>query len=272
MGVSNVEEWRLLHETSGGSGAWNMAVDEALLREGAASGGVPTIRLYAWNPACVSLGAFQPHSDVDHQEVARRGYGIVRRPTGGRGILHGDEVTYSLVGSLNHPKLAGGIVEAYRKISAGLLFGLRGLGVPATALSEPKRVSEARRRAAACFAAPSRFEITVGRRKLVGSAQTRSGGWLLQHGSVLRAIDVAAWEAVFPQGERRSGLSRYMVSIAEVLQSSPSRVEVEAALIAGFEEALHIQLVPGTMTDRERNRAQKLVLDRYESAEWLESR
>ncbi len=249
-----------------------MAVDEALLREGAASGGGPTIRLYEWDPACVSLGAFQPLSDVDRKAVARRGYGIVRRPTGGRGILHGDEVTYSLVGPLSHPKLAGGIVESYRKISAGLLLGLQELGVPAKALPEPKRVSEGRRRAAACFAAPSNFEITVGRRKLVGSAQTRSGGWLLQHGSVLRAVEVAEWEAVFPMRERRSGLSRFMVSIIEVLQSAPSKDEVAAALIAGFEEALDIRLVPGTMTGRERDRAQELRSTRYDTAEWLEGR
>src|SRR5512142_2493749 len=90
--------WRLLI-TAPARGAWNMAVDEAMLEHIGRGESMPTLRLYAWEPACLSLGQAQPYADVDRIRLRQRGWDVVRRPTGGRAILHTDELTYSIVAS-----------------------------------------------------------------------------------------------------------------------------------------------------------------------------
>ncbi|HEY3477012.1 MAG TPA: hypothetical protein VGK56_20505, partial [Anaerolineales bacterium] len=113
-------------------GAWNMAVDEAILEQTRAGEGafVPTLRLYAWDPACLSLGHAQPFADVARDRLEQRGWEVVRRPTGGRAILHVDELTYSVIGSAEEPVLAGGVLESYNRIAQALLAAVRNLGLP----------------------------------------------------------------------------------------------------------------------------------------------
>src|SRR4030065_446734 len=109
-------EWRLI-QTIPAPGAWNMAVDEAIL-VAAGSGAVPpTLRLYAWDPPCLSLGYAQPYADVDVPRLFERGWQVVRRPTGGRAILHTDELTYSVCGPGSEPRPAGSGLESYPKLS-----------------------------------------------------------------------------------------------------------------------------------------------------------
>ena len=115
-----------------------MALDEAILRAVSAGQVPPTLRLYAWEPACLSLGRAQPLADVDLQAVRATGFDLVRRPTGGKAILHVDELTYSVVAPQEDPRVAGGIVESYRRLSAGLVCGLEQLGV--TGLVADQRV------------------------------------------------------------------------------------------------------------------------------------
>src|SRR5512133_1650859 len=98
--------WRLIR-TPAASGPWNMAVDEAILEFAARGEVLPTLRLYAWEPACLSLGYAQPASDVDLEALRSHGWEMVRRPTGGRAILHTDELTYSVSGPQNEPRLTG---------------------------------------------------------------------------------------------------------------------------------------------------------------------
>ena len=120
--------WRLLRSTPA-DGATNMAVDEAILRMVAAGQVPPTLRFYAWEPACLSLGRAQPLADADLEALQAAGFDLVRRPTGGRGILHADELTYSVIAPQVEPRVAGGIMESYRRLSAGLMRGLEWLGV-----------------------------------------------------------------------------------------------------------------------------------------------
>ena len=86
---------------------------------------MPTLRLYAWEPACLSLGHAQPFADVDMARLKAHGWDVVRRVTGGRAILHTDELTYSVTGSAEEPVLAGGVLESYNRLAQALLFAIR---------------------------------------------------------------------------------------------------------------------------------------------------
>ncbi len=123
-------QWRLVI-TPPAPGAWNMAVDEAILAAVGQNQVLPTLRLYAWDPACLSLGYAQPSTDVDTLRLAERGWHLVRRPTGGRAILHTDELTYSVIGPLSEPRLAGSVLESYRCLASALLMALHRLNIPA---------------------------------------------------------------------------------------------------------------------------------------------
>ncbi|MEK6573836.1 MAG: octanoyltransferase, partial [Chloroflexota bacterium] len=116
-------QWRLLI-TEPTDGPLNMAIDEVILLGVAEGASPPTLRFFAWAPPCLSLGYSQPVTDVDMDRVKARGYGLVRRPTGGKAILHTDELTYSVITPQTDPRVAGGIVESYRRLSEGLLRGL----------------------------------------------------------------------------------------------------------------------------------------------------
>ena len=176
--------------------AENMAVDEAVFRLNRREALPPTLRFFGWQPPAVSLGYFQKTSrEIDVETCRREGIDIVRRPTGGKAVLHEHELTYSLVAAMEHPLFTGDILETYRIISACIVEALERLGLT------PEMVSEGRSAAgtpleAYCFAAPSKYELLVGGRKICGSAQVRAGGAFLQHGSLLIDIDPARAAAV----------------------------------------------------------------------------
>src|SRR5687768_4142622 len=196
------DEWRLLVDFDR-PGDENMALDEVLL-DSVIAGGPLVIRFFTWKPAALSHGVNQPVGEIDPVECERRGFGLVRRLTGGRAVLHQHELTYSVIAPENAPLVSGGVIESYRKISEPLVAGLRALGADVT-LSEPNRalframaqerrysdlgVLEESRHGALCFDTASAYELTAGGRKLVGSAQARRGGALLQHGSILLDVD-----------------------------------------------------------------------------------
>src|SRR5436305_7545112 len=131
-----IEPWRLLVQADL-PGDFHMALDEVLL-ESVIAGGPPVVRFYTWRPATLSLGVNQPVGEVDREEIERRGFGLVRRLTGGRAVLHQHELTYSVIARENDPRVSGGVIESYRKISAALVAGLRSLGVEAN-LAQPDR-------------------------------------------------------------------------------------------------------------------------------------
>jgi lipoate-protein ligase A len=179
--------WRLLH-TPAAPGAFNMALDETLMSF-ARDTSCWVLRVYGWSVPTLSFGRNQTaRGGYDLQRLAERGIDVVRRPTGGRAILHDHEVTYSVVGPAN---VAGDLRESYERINRLLIAALRALGVDGAAVAgERARVPEREMEQAQpgltpCFHHPSIGEITLDGRKLVGSAQWRSDGALLQHGSIL---------------------------------------------------------------------------------------
>ena len=264
------DRWRLL-VSSPASGPRNMAVDEAILEAVAAGESPPTLRFYAWHPPCLSLGHAQSVDVVDPAALVATGWGLVRRPTGGRALLHADELTYSIVAPERHPAVAGGVLASYRELSRGLLGGLERLGL---APDPPAyiAVSEADRLNPLCFEVASAYEITVGGRKLIGSAQLRRHGAVLQHGSMPLDGDITRVARVLryrDETERRAAakrLGRHAVTLKVLLGGAVSWEQAAQAIRAGFERSLGWDLFPDELTPLENRSAQRLEAE-YHLAE-----
>ncbi|HEX7120225.1 MAG TPA: lipoate--protein ligase family protein [Longimicrobiales bacterium] len=257
--------WRLIADERPRTGAENMAVDQALLERVQAGGG-PVLRLYRWEPPCLSFGRNQP---VPGPEVATaasaRGIHVVRRPTGGMAVYHDRELTYAVVvpvGVLGSPR------ETYRAINRALVAGLRRLGVPAEVAPEPP-VRGGRRRgadwAAPCFDVAAPGEVVVGGRKLVGSAQRAERRTLLQHGSLLLAGDQREAAELLAAPDR--GASAGVVALDAILGRVPPWDTLVAAVRGGFEDALGVRLEDGALEAAVADRARAL-LARFRSEEW----
>jgi lipoate-protein ligase A len=257
--------WRLVH-TGLSDGPTNMAVDEAILRAVAEGNASPTLRFYAWEPGCLSLGRGQSVSDVDQQALAASGFDLVRRPTGGRAILHIDELTYSVVAPQQEPQVIGTIVESYRRLSNGLIRGLEHLGVPNIVADQ--RVENRGREGAVCFEVPADYEITVGGRKLAGSAQMRSRGVVLQHGTLPLHGDITRICSLLSAHPDPNRVRARATTVAEILGRAVSWEEAVQALKAGFAEALNLRLEPGHLTAQEQHTAKKLRAEKYGADAW----
>lgn len=266
-------EWRIIRSEAA-DGAWNMAVDEAILEAVMAGEAPPTLRLYTWQPWCLSLGYFQRAGrSADREELARRGWTLVRRPTGGRGVLHADELTYSIIApaSLLAEFEGSGVTQTYLAISRGLAEGLRLAGVPCEIAPERthrETTASARQASAACFDSPSSYELTAGGRKIVGSAQTRRGGALLQHGSIPLTMDVAAAAAVMalPAGAGAEMLARSVATVSEFVPDC-TVARLGDALVEVLEGRLMHRARPGALSGAELAMAVSLK-GKYQSDDW----
>ena len=197
------------------------------------------VRLYGFAPACLSLGRMQPIDDVDLDACARDGVDVVRRPSGGRAVLHDQEVTYSVVCRSTDPVFGGRVLESCSRIHAAVSAGLEVLGIRTIARGLPADLRRDAREGAAvadCFARPAAHELLDEQgRKLVGSAQARRAGALLQHGSVLLEPPRAAG---YLRGEAAQG--RGGVGVRELARRHVSREELVGALAAAFRQALEM--------------------------------
>lgn len=237
--------WRLILDGAQ-PGARNMAVDGALLCS-RAGGGPPTLRLYRWDAPTASLGRFQPLGDADAEACARLGVAIVRRATGGRGVLHDDELTYSVTVSPDDG-VPRGVSASYRHIGAALVEAYRILGVAA----ELTAAHRGRRGSGACYLSATQADLSLAGAKLSGSAQVWADGACLQHGSFVVTRDVPREAAVFRLAEEAAAaLASEAVTIAEARGERPADGALVDAVIAGFERALGISLEPGAVTAEE---------------------
>ncbi len=265
--------WRII-QSPPAVGAWNMAVDEAILDAVNADQAPPTLRLYAWQPACLSLGYAQPAADVDLDAINSRGWTLVRRPTGGRAILHTDELTYSVIGPTSDPRLAGGVLESYRRLSQALLQALILLGVPAQADKEYAMPPSASPNGPVCFEVPSNYEITVNGKKLIGSAQARRREGVLQHGSLPLTGDLAriTLGLRFPDENSRQQaaqrLLRRALTVETALNQPVTWQQAAQAFISAFETTLELDLQPGDLTPPEIERAAQLEEQKYAHSDW----
>lgn len=258
--------WRLL-VTEPTDGATNMAIDEVLWRGRQRGDSAPTLRFFAWSPPTVSLGYGQPLGrDVDGEACRALGVGLVRRPTGGSAIYHDGperELTYSVAAAAADLGIGPDLLETYQWIGRALLRGLRALGAAAELVPERPPAGPA---PAFCFARTGVFEIEVGGRKLVGSAQRRQGDSFLQHGAVLLGVDAPRLRALFPT--TRDPLAT-LTTLETVLGSRPSFEAVADALAEAFEREHGLHLRPGGLSAEETERVATLVTERYASPAWL---
>jgi lipoate-protein ligase A len=253
-----------------------MAVDEAILLAAAEGQAPPTLRFFAWEPACLSLGYAQPLTDVDVDRLAARGWSLVRRPTGGRAILHTDELTYSAIARMDEPRVVGGVLESYRQLSAGLLRGLEilGLAVRADKGAARPNAEAMDARGPVCFEVPSSYEITAGDRKLLGSAQVRKRGVVLQHGTLPLTGDISRiCEALRFDNEEERARARERVrqratTVAAILRREVSWGQAMDAMARGFAEALNLTLGQSTLTPGEIATMHKLVEEKYGATGW----
>ncbi|MDR7075067.1 lipoate-protein ligase A [Neobacillus niacini] len=273
----NKEVWRFI-DSGNCSPSFNMALDEALLDWHSEGKIPPVIRFYGWKPATLSIGYFQKvEKEIDLEAVKAHGLGFVRRPTGGRGVLHEHELTYSVIVSEDHPEMPKTVTEAYRVISEGILKGFHQLGLEAyfaVPKTDEERSALKNPRSAVCFDAPSWYELVVEGRKVAGSAQTRQKGVILQHGSILLDIDEDKLFSLFKYPNERvkermkSAFKSKAVAINDI---SPRRItldEAKEAFYKGFAEGLNIELESYELTDEELAYVNQIAKDRYENDEW----
>lgn len=277
-------EWRLIRD-SYHTGFMNMAIDEAIMiahREGLVP---PTIRFYQWSPSAVSLGYFQDLKKEINVDVCQdMGIGIVRRPTGGKAVLHDKELTYSFIIKENHPVVNVSILETYKKISGGMIRGLSYLGITAELVplrekfkseSLPKGEKSEIHHSdfkSICFSVPSQYEVQVEGKKIVGSAQVRKREIVLQHGSLLIELDRDKLFSVFNfpsvQVRERFKTRFNATSLEEILKRKVNFSELSEILPRGFEEEFGARLVEGKLTEQEEKISKDLLENKYSTYEW----
>ena len=252
-----------------------MAVDEAILEAIFTGEALPTLRLYAWQPACLSLGHAQAFSEVNTEQVKANGWDIVRRPTGGRAILHVDELTYSVIVPLSEPRVRGGVLESYLRLSEALLEALRLLGLNPQANQQPSN-QNSKTPNPVCFEVPSNYEITVNGKKLIGSAQARRKDGLLQHGALplygdlTRIIDALNFPDPAAVEKAKERLLAHATTVESELGFAIPWEQASQAFQDAFSQALNLDLEPADLTEKELARAKELVNEKYAHPSWTE--
>ena len=266
--------WRLIL-TPPARGAWNMAVDESILESIHRGDSLPTLRLYSWTPACLSLGHAQPYADVDSVRLRERGWEVVRRVTGGRAILHTDELTYSVAGPADNPILTGSVLESYSRLAQALLRAVQSLSLPVE-MKEGKADAGGKTNPV-CFEVPSTYEITAaGGKKLIGSAQARKKEGVLQHGSLpltgdlTRITQALVFKDEFTRQNAADRLRDRATTVESVLGRAVDWETAARSIIHAFEAQLGITFEDGEFTQKEISRTEELIREKYDHPSWTE--
>jgi lipoyl(octanoyl) transferase len=233
-----MENWRLIIQGKI-PGAENMSFDSGLLDKAVLPDSVPTLRFYDWLRPTITLGYLQKTDNLDYEKCKREGVDVAVRPTGGRAVLHWEELTYSITIPSDHPISSLHIMESYRMISEALIAGFIELGIPA----EFSRGDALGYKSASCFSSASRYEVVVGGRKLVGSAQRRRGGALLQQGSIPIGAQFRRLGEFFPDDPLCANLADKATCIRECISELPKREKMIAELAKGFERVFEISFI-----------------------------
>jgi len=252
------ETWRLVVDGDL-PGARNMAWDVAMLEAVSIGESPPTLRLYGWDPPCLTLGRHQGLDAADLDFCSREGIDVVRRPTGGRALLHHLELTYSVVAPLGTGPLPRALQEAYRLICEALVRAMGSLGVEAELTGGEVNLELPNPRTnIPCFEAPAGGEVVVRGRKLVGSAMRAHAGTILQHGAI-----VLDWDGRLQAGSMGlvddNGLRPHITTLRHELGRAPVRAEVHEAVVTAISEVLGVVFEPGALTAGEETRQQALA-------------
>ena len=251
-----------------------MALDESILEHIGRGESKPTLRLYAWEPACLSLGYAQPFADVNRAHIKEHGWEVVRRVTGGRAILHTDEITYSVIAPKNDPIMAGGVLESYNRISQALLSAVKILEL-SVEVKEGK-MNQTETPNPVCFEVPSTYEITVNGKKLIGSAQARKKDGVLQHGSLplhgdlARICQVLVFENESARGNAAKRLLERATTVESALGHKISWKMAAQTFVHAFEAQLGLSFESGELSESESKRTDELVKEKYDHLSWTE--
>lgn len=263
-----MQQWRFI-APGDGPGAWHMAVDVALLESVRDGRSGPILRFYRWTPACVTLGKFQPaEGNVQLDNCARLGIEVAKRPTGGRAIMHDHEVTFSIIISEDDLPAAGiNIMDSYRVLGAALTAGLQRLGLDAELVDRhaQSRATDSGMMSAssnpACFAAKARCDIMVQNRKIIGCAQLRRQGVILQQNSLPLTVNYPQWSKVFYRADWQAVASSGAIELWNAAGREVAYDEVVLAICTGVGETLLVELTPSTLSEEELARAAMLQPD-----------
>ena len=261
--------WRFIN-SGPGSASHNMALDEAIAISVRKGDSLPTLRVYTWDKPSVSIGCFQKIRDVNIKYCQNAGIPIVRRPTGGRAILHNEELTYSFSVKTDNELFSKGIFDSYKKISAALLLALSKIGLsPESKLirgtRQPSPVTR-RSKSPLCFQSISYGEITIRNRKIIGSAQKRWIDGLLQQGSIPYSVEESMIQKVF-RLQSSQDIKETIAGLKDMI-SGLSDKEFKEVIRISFEETFNIKFIPALPSQEEESLALKLELDKYQASEW----
>ena len=270
--------WRVI-DSGAGDAAWNMALDEALLTLAGRGGIPPALRFFSWEKPSLSIGSFQKADELDMERVMREQVPFVRRPTGGRAVLHDAELTYSVACPIPSPFFPSDLMGSYKTTGACFLRGLGLIGVdaalvPVSKNPDRKKANPMRGGNPLCFSSPSWYEVLLGGKKLIGSAQRRLKDSFLQQGSLLIELDIPGLLSfmTFPDDAAREmahqALSGKMTALNAQLSSSINITDLQAALIKGFAGELGAEFVESAPTEEEVKLAERLLHEKYSRAEW----
>lgn len=262
------DNWRFI-DTGSCSASYNMALDEAIATEIRRGSSQPTLRIYGWNMPSVSIGYFQKVRDIDFNYCIEKGIPIVRRPTGGRAILHNNEITYSFSVKTGDGIFSEGLLDSYRRISTAFVLSLSKIGL----LPELKLLREARNplptsrhsKSPLCFKSISYGEVSIDNKKIMGSAQKRWSDGLLQQGSIPCIIDRDEMARVFRL--ESSVVVENIIGLQEILQHFNPE-DLRNIIRISFEETFNTTLIPLLPSQEEISLAEKLEVRKYLSYNW----
>jgi lipoate-protein ligase A len=255
-----------------------MAIDEALLVEVGSGASPATLRFYQWRSPWVSLGSAQESREIAGEALAARGWGLVRRASGGTAVLHCGQLGYALILPANHPILSGDLIASYERLSEPLRVAFGQIGVSAQA-APPSAKGDFARGAPAlasrfCFAALGPYELVCQGRKLIGNSQIRRRAAATQHGVIQISGDQADLVDVIPsptevdRNDLRDFLHKRVSSLEACAHQSIAAAMLADALVAAFTDRFGIHFECGNLTDAERCATTELLATKYRDPAW----
>jgi len=254
-----LEKWRLIIDPPQ-SGPENMATDEALLLSASLDkSNTAALRIYGWARPTLSLGYLQKAASFDDIALP-----VVRRMTGGRALLHDDELTYAVAAGSGSALASMGIAGCYAAISRAIVLALKEFGIDAV-FARPISPS-AYKSHGACFASSARYEVLVGGKKIAGSAQRRLKGGFLQHGSIIFGIDRGLWASIFGD----EVLAR-TATFLDIVGKDIDRVKFRDVFVDKLSHELGLSFIGAGLTEYEQELKERLVEEKYSRKEWNEN-
>jgi len=256
------DAWRFI-DTGPCGATYNMALDEVIAATVRKDSAPPTLRLYGWKKPSVSIGCFQRISDVHIDYCIENQIPIVRRPTGGRAILHNLELTYSFSAKTLYGIFSKGLLDSYKKISYALSLALTKCGFSPGIMMDRKTPNYS---SPLCFQSTSYGEITINNKKIIGSAQKRWTEGFLQQGSIPYTIDKDEMIRVFRLNPTHV-IGEAIIGLKEILPELNIN-RLKNAIFTSFEEIFDTRLIISSPSQKEVSLAQELEFQKYLSNEW----